>query len=95
MNKKTIHRVNVILGVLFFGFSLFLAWFGLVLVPVMDTTSGIIIPVTILSIWLIAYYLQIKFRTSVAFLFSVTIELVVLAIIIMQVSQQFGITITV
>ncbi|UOQ83439.1 hypothetical protein [Gracilibacillus salinarum] len=50
MSKKTIHGVNAIIGVLLFGFSLFLSWFGLVLVPVMDITTGIILPIIILSI---------------------------------------------
>lgn len=93
MNKKTIHRVNIALGVLFFSICLFLALVGLVLGPLMDTTTGIIIPVIIFLIWLITYYLQVRFHSSVTFFTSLVIELVVLAIIIMQVSQQFSVTI--
>ncbi|WP_077324236.1 hypothetical protein [Virgibacillus siamensis] len=93
MTKKTIHSVNITLGILFFVICLFLAWFGLVLVPVMNTTTGIIIPVIILLIWLIAYSLQVKFHSSVVFFTSLVIELVVAAIIIIQINQQFGVTI--
>ncbi|WP_164667261.1 hypothetical protein [Virgibacillus doumboii] len=94
MNKKTIHIVNISLGVLVIGVCLFMAWFGLALVPIIDTTTGIIIPIIILLIWLSAYYLQVRSRSSKTFAASLSVEVVVLFIIVLQLSQQVSITIS-
>lgn len=77
MNKKIIHIINVLIGVLSIGFSLFFTWGVLGFGPEGNMLI-IIFPLAVIAIWAIIYYLQIKFQSIKTFVILLLVELILL-----------------
>ncbi|MCP3032757.1 hypothetical protein LF817_15640 [Halobacillus sp. A1] len=86
MAKKYIHTINLIVGVVAVGFSLFLAWAVSAFAP--EENAGVIfIPILVTAVWVIGYILQIKFNTLKNVLITVPVEVIIFYLIITQTSS--------
>ncbi|AKG05822.1 hypothetical protein AAV35_013870 (plasmid) [Salimicrobium jeotgali] len=86
MAKKYIHTINIIIGVLAVGFSLFLTWAVSAFAP--EENAGVIfIPILVTAVWFIGYMLQIKYNTLKNVLITLPVEAIVIYLIITQISS--------
>lgn len=86
MANKYIHTINIIIGVLAIGFSVFLAWALAAFAPEENATV-IFIPILVTTVWGIGYMIQIKYNTLKNVLIMVPVEAIIFYLIITQTSS--------
>lgn len=86
MANKYIHTINIIIGVLAIGFSVFLAWALAAFAPEENATV-IFIPILVTAVWGIGYMIQIKYNTLKNVLIMVPVEAIIFYLIITQTSS--------
>ena len=86
MAKKHIHILNIILGALFIGFTLFLAWAVLAFAPE-ENVGVVMIPIAVIAVWVTVYLIQVKYNTFKCVMVTLPIELIIFFLIITQTSS--------
>ncbi len=85
MNKYIIHTVNIVIGILTIGFSLFLTWGVLAFGPEGNTLI-IALPLVVMAIWLMIYKLQIKYQTAISFISLLLLEFLLLYLVAIMIN---------
>ncbi|GAA0504543.1 hypothetical protein GCM10008986_35120 [Salinibacillus aidingensis] len=75
MSTKTIHIINILLGIISIGFSLFFTW-GILAFSSGELEGVYVFPISVMVVWLITYLLQIKLKTVKSFVILLFIELI-------------------
>lgn len=80
MNKTAIHVINILIGVITIGLSLFFTWGVLAFGP--DGNMLILtLPLVVILVWSAVYYLQVKFNSIKTFILLLVVELMLLFIV--------------
>lgn len=86
MANKYIHMINIIIGVLAVGFSVFLAW-AVAAFASEENAAVILIPILVTAVWGIGYLVQLKDHTLKNVLIMVPVEAIIFYLIITKTSS--------
>ncbi|WP_281657790.1 hypothetical protein [Halobacillus sp. Cin3] len=81
MANKYIHTINIIIGVLVLGFSVFLAWAVAAFAPE-ENAAVIFIPILVTAVWGVGYLVQLKYNSLKNVMIMVPIEAIIFYLII-------------
>ncbi|GAE32986.1 hypothetical protein [Halalkalibacter hemicellulosilyticus] len=81
MNKVANHVINILLGVITIGFSLFFTW-GVMAFGPEGNMIMLALPFVVSLIWSVVYYLQVKFNSVKNFILLLFVELTLFYIIL-------------
>ncbi|MFD1335810.1 hypothetical protein ACFQ4N_09645 [Oceanobacillus iheyensis] len=89
MNKKTIHIVNITLGIIIFGrIGLFLAWLYFTFETIEVVPINLTVIIILFILWIAFYKLQLRNPRIKPFLIFFIIEILLLLFIYIQLSVQ-------